>query len=96
MIDLSNSEVTATIDCTGGWYSTQIWRGVRLVICSHGSKSRGEDPHHLDGYFGLYCLLHPGEASEILLATHVGDQLLDHQHGYPLRAVVPHGEAGTG
>lgn len=29
------------------------------------------------------------QAQEILLATHVGEQVLDHVHGYPLRAVVP-------
>jgi len=29
------------------------------------------------------------EAGEILLATHVGGEVLDHWHGFPLRAVVP-------
>ena len=29
------------------------------------------------------------EAQEILLATYVGGLVLDHRHGYPLRAVVP-------
>ena len=29
------------------------------------------------------------QAQEILLATHVGDEVLHHVHGYPLRAVVP-------
>jgi DMSO/TMAO reductase YedYZ molybdopterin-dependent catalytic subunit len=29
------------------------------------------------------------EAAEILLATHVGGEVLAHQHGFPLRAVVP-------
>jgi len=26
-----NAEVTATIDCTGGWHSTQVWRGVPVA-----------------------------------------------------------------
>jgi DMSO/TMAO reductase YedYZ molybdopterin-dependent catalytic subunit len=29
------------------------------------------------------------QAHEILLATHVGDEVLEHKHGYPLRAIVP-------
>ena len=29
------------------------------------------------------------QAEEILLATYVGDQVLNHSHGFPLRAVVP-------
>jgi len=29
------------------------------------------------------------EVSELLLATHVGDQPLDHSHGAPLRLVAP-------
>ena len=29
------------------------------------------------------------QAQEILLATYVGDQVLAHVHGYPMRAVVP-------
>jgi DMSO/TMAO reductase YedYZ molybdopterin-dependent catalytic subunit len=29
------------------------------------------------------------QAEEILLATHVGDEVLNHVHGFPLRAVVP-------
>src|SRR5215211_6371272 len=31
VLALSASELTATLDCTGGWYTTQVWRGVRLV-----------------------------------------------------------------
>ncbi len=30
ILDLPTSEVTATLDCTGGWYTVQTWRGVRL------------------------------------------------------------------
>ena len=26
----ADAETTATIDCTGGWYSTQVWRGVAV------------------------------------------------------------------
>jgi DMSO/TMAO reductase YedYZ molybdopterin-dependent catalytic subunit len=29
------------------------------------------------------------QAEEILLATYVGEEILNHSHGFPLRAVVP-------
>jgi DMSO/TMAO reductase YedYZ molybdopterin-dependent catalytic subunit len=29
------------------------------------------------------------QAQEILLATYVGGEVLNHSHGFPLRAVVP-------
>ncbi|MDQ3004707.1 MAG: molybdopterin-dependent oxidoreductase, partial [Chloroflexota bacterium] len=31
VLALSISEVTATLDCTGGWYTTQVWRGIPLT-----------------------------------------------------------------
>ncbi len=90
VLALSISEVTATIDCTGGWYSTQVWRGVRLsdLLAQAGAQEK-QSYIILKGTSGYTAYLTPAEASEILLATHVGDQILDHQHGYPLRAVVP-------
>jgi len=86
----SSSEVTATLDCTGGWYSTQVWRGIRLVDL----LAQAMPPHEKVGIIlkdvsGYTARFTPAEASEILLATHVSGQVLDHWHGYPLRAVVP-------
>ncbi len=87
---LSTLEVIATIDCTGGWYSTQIWRGIRLTDLLAQAEVQGKKPiiilKDVSGYTANFT---PSEASEILLATHVGNQVLDHWHGYPLRAVVP-------
>ena len=38
---MSEDDIEATIDCTGGWHSTQIWRGVRLdrLVESGGWRS---------------------------------------------------------
>jgi hypothetical protein len=87
---LSTSELTATLDCTGGWYSTQIWRGIWLKDLLAQAETQGEKIRialiDVSGYTGYFS---PAEISEILLATHVGEQVLDHWHGYPLRAVVP-------
>jgi hypothetical protein len=95
LLALSTSEVTATIDCTGGWYSTQVWRGVRLVDLLAQAELREEkNIILLKDISGYTAYLAPSEISEILLATHVGGQVLDHWHGYPLRAVVPSRRGG--
>jgi hypothetical protein len=84
------SELTATIDCTTGWYSTQAWRGVALqTLLDQAGLSPAAGLVRLrgvSGYLGDFTL---PEAAEVLLATHVGGQPLDHWHGYPLRAVAP-------
>ena len=95
VIALSNSEISATIDCTGGWYSTQIWRGVRLSDLLSQTEIQVEKYiltlRDVSGYTSLFT---PAEISEILLATHVGNKVLNHWHGYPLRAVVPSRRGG--
>lgn len=83
-------EVTATIDCTTGWFSTQVWRGVPLsMLLEQAGLNPGAALIRLrgvSGYFGDFTL---PEAAGILLATHVGGQVLDHWHGFPVRVVAP-------
>ena len=86
---------TATIDCTGGWYSTQVWRGVRLSDLLAQAQIQDEDflllLKDVSGYTAYFTA---ADVSEILLATYVGNQALNHWHGYPLRAVVPSRRGG--
>src|SRR5215216_3651546 len=95
VLQLSSSEITATIDCTGGWYSTQAWRGIRLADLV--AQAQVQQQKHIlvlrdvSGYTAHFTL---DDMSEILLATYVGDQILNHWHGYPLRAVVPSRRGG--
>jgi Oxidoreductase molybdopterin binding domain len=90
VITMPSSEVTVTLDCTGGWYTTQVWRGVRLADLLERAGIHQERVgiilRDVSGYTAHFT---PIEFREILLATHVGGQVLDHVHGYPLRAVVP-------
>ena len=83
-------ELVATLDCTGGFYSTQRWRGVRL---GRLLDEAGIDPGiaHVrvmsrTGYRWSFGLEH---ARGLLLATHVGGEPLSHGHGAPCRLVVP-------
>ena len=90
MLALSTSEVTATLDCTGGWYSTQVWRGVRLAdLLTQAKIYQVAVNVLLKGVLDYGARFNLVQCEEILLATQVGGQILDHQHGYPLRAVVP-------
>lgn len=87
---LSNSKVTATLDCTGGWYTIQTWRGIRLTDLLRSAGLRGDAIGvTLQGVFEYTAPFTLAQAQEILLATHVGDEVLNHVHGFPMRAVVP-------
>jgi DMSO/TMAO reductase YedYZ molybdopterin-dependent catalytic subunit len=86
----AGDELEATLDCTGGFYCTQHWRGIRI--------SRLLDQVDLDPdarYVSFISVtsyrwsLPLEEARNALLATHSGEELLSHEHGFPLRLVAP-------
>ena len=85
-----DAELTATIDCTGGWYSTQVWRGVpvaRLLdLVGPAPEARSVTFTSVTGYYRKFSM---AEARGLLLATHVGGQELTHGHGFPARLVAP-------
>ncbi|MBV9417185.1 MAG: molybdopterin-dependent oxidoreductase [Solirubrobacterales bacterium] len=83
-------ELVATLDCTGGFYSTQRWRGIRL---GRLLDLAGADPgaHHVTvasvtGYRWSFAI---EDARGLLLATHVTGTPLSHDHGAPVRLVAP-------
>ena len=82
--------LTATIDCTGGWYSTQHWEGISVarVLQQAGLRSgtRSIVVRSVTGYWRRFPL---SAANGMLLATHVGGERLEHLHGAPLRLVIP-------
>ena len=90
VLALSLSEVTATLDCTGGWYTVQTWRGVRLIDLLPQAQIRPEAKgivlRGVADYTAPFTL---AQAEEILLATYVSGEVLNHVHGFPMRAVVP-------
>jgi molybdopterin-dependent oxidoreductase-like protein protein len=90
ILAISPAELTTTLDCTGGWYTLQTWRGISLPVLLTQAQLRPEAIgiilRGLQDYTALFTL---EQAQEILLATHVGAEVLNHTHGFPLRAVVP-------
>jgi DMSO/TMAO reductase YedYZ molybdopterin-dependent catalytic subunit len=80
----------ATLDCTGGFYSTQIWRGAqvgRLIERAGALPDAGWV--RFISVTGYRWSLPLGEACAALLATHVGGEPLSHEHGAPARLVAP-------
>ena len=90
VLGLSTSEVTATLDCTGGWYTVQTWRGIPLTqLLSRAQISPDTVGIILRGVMDYTAPFTLAQAEEIVLATHVSGEVLNHAHGFPLRAVVP-------
>ena len=80
----------ATLDCTGGFYSTQRWRGIRI------GRLLDQAVLHADARYVSFISvtsyrwsLPLAEARGALLATHIDEDLLSHDHGFPLRLVAP-------
>ena len=82
--------VTATLDCTGGFFTRQEWHGVRLgaLLDEAGVEPGARHVRVISrtGYRWSFGLEH---ARGLLLATRVGGEPLSHGHGAPCRLVVP-------
>jgi hypothetical protein len=87
---LPGEEKEATLDCTLGWFTVQCWQGISLkeLLAAAGAEPRSFAVK-FESVTGYAHILPLTEASQVLLATHVGGDILDHVHGFPLRAVVP-------
>jgi hypothetical protein len=91
LADLGTADsLTATLDCTGGFYSTQHWRGMSL---GHALERAGPLPRagyvRVISHTGYRWSFDLGTARKLLLATSVGGEALSHEHGAPVRLVAP-------
>ncbi|MEW5988229.1 MAG: molybdopterin-dependent oxidoreductase [Chloroflexota bacterium] len=88
--ELPAKEVTAVLDCTGGWYSEQLWRGVPvaqlLALAGVGDEAHSVTFESVSGYQRRFSV---SEARTFLLAVEVGGRPLSHEHGFPARLVAP-------
>jgi hypothetical protein len=82
-----DDRVRATLDCTGGFYSTQDWSGVwlsRLLPPGYGDQSL-----HVRSSTGYDRRFAVRDAGRLLVATRLGGVPLDPGHGFPVRLVAP-------
>lgn len=91
LLALMQDEIQATIDCTGGWYSTQIWHGVYVsrLLREAGVRSGAQSVsvEAVSGYWRRFAL-DQIFVDRYLLATHVAGQPLIHGHGFPARWIA--------
>ena len=86
---LADDEILATLDCTGGWFANQRWRGVRLdrlLVASDVRIGRSIEVRSVTGYTRRFP--HDDERT-LMLATEVGGKPLSVGHGFPARLVAP-------
>lgn len=87
---MQQEELDAVIDCTGGWWSEQRWRGAGILGLL---ASRGLDPGAstvaVRSVTGHSWTFRVADLRGALLATHVGGEELSAGHGSPVRLVVP-------
>jgi DMSO/TMAO reductase YedYZ molybdopterin-dependent catalytic subunit len=90
LLALPTTELDAVLDCTGGWWTEQRWRGVTLadLLDRHGRRASARRALvvSLTGHAWSFPL---AEAERLLIATHVGGETLSVGHGYPARLIAP-------
>jgi Oxidoreductase molybdopterin binding domain len=82
-----SERVRATVDCTGGWFATQDWTGVRLDrLLEVDDSVRSFVVVSATGYGRRFPI---GDAPSMMLATRAGERALSVGHGFPARLVAP-------
>ncbi|MEM7115498.1 MAG: molybdopterin-dependent oxidoreductase [Chloroflexota bacterium] len=80
---------TATLDCTGGWYTVQDWQGVALgELLAEAGLLEGAASVTITAVTGYKRRFTLAEANRYLLALQVAGEPLSHGHGFPLRLVA--------
>jgi uncharacterized membrane protein YhaH (DUF805 family) len=88
--DLDRGEtVEAVLDCTGGWFAVQEWRGVRLDRLLAGLDLPDGGSVDVVSVTGYRRRLPLADAGSLLLATHCAGRPLSAGHGAPVRLVAP-------
>lgn len=86
-VALFRDRVRAVLDCTGGWYSEQVWEGVRLDrLIPDPGEARSVVVRSVTGYSRR---LPAGDLPNLMLAVRLGGESLPPGHGFPARLVAP-------
>jgi DMSO/TMAO reductase YedYZ molybdopterin-dependent catalytic subunit len=87
---LPRREASVVLDCTGGWWTEQVWSGVSLMDLLE-SRGMSETATRVEviSVTGHRWTFDRRESEQAILATHVGGEPLSAGHGYPLRLVAP-------
>jgi DMSO/TMAO reductase YedYZ molybdopterin-dependent catalytic subunit len=84
------AERQALLDCTGGWYTEQVWSGIPVAwLLDQALPAAGATGVSFVSATGYRWSVPLAEARTLLLATNVGGVALDHGRGAPFRLVAP-------
>jgi DMSO/TMAO reductase YedYZ molybdopterin-dependent catalytic subunit len=83
--EMPTREVQAVLDCTGGWWTEQVWRGVPLTTLLPENARQVA----IESTTGHRIVFSASDLGTAILATHVGDEPLSPAHGFPVRLAVP-------
>ena len=87
---LPRREASVVLDCTGGWWSEQVWSGVSLMdLLARSGMNEHATRVEVISLTGHRWTFDRRESEQAILATHVGGEPLSPGHGYPLRLVAP-------
>lgn len=81
-------QVQAVLDCTSGWWTEQVWSGVRVLDVLRAAGLEADNIAALS-VTGHRIVIPVEDLRDAVLATHVGGEPLSPGHGYPLRLIVP-------
>jgi DMSO/TMAO reductase YedYZ molybdopterin-dependent catalytic subunit len=87
---LPRRSVQAVLDCTGGWWTEQVWSGTPLLAVLRQVGMTAEASRiTVQSTTGHRIEFPADELSNLLLATRVGDEPLSAVHGFPVRLAAP-------
>lgn len=79
-------QITATLDCTGGWYAEQVWTAIPLTTLLPEAVGRSIVVRSRTGYARRFPIR---DIDNLFLATAAGQSTLSPGHGFPARLVAP-------
>lgn len=85
-IDEFGDTMTATLDCTGGWYATRTWSGARLDRVLGDASGESVVIRSVTGYWRRFPL---DQSKDLLLASRLEGEPLRSGNGAPMRLVAP-------
>lgn len=86
----ATDELTAILDCTGGFVSEQRWGGTRIRALLDRARPGREASHlRVISHTGYRYSFPLADARSMLLATRVAGEPISHGHGAPVRLVAP-------
>lgn len=85
-LEAVGDEVRATLDCTGGWYTTQDFSGARVDRLIGATSGVSIVVRSVTGYWRRFPI---DQADQLYLVTHMAGLPLRDGNGGPIRLVAP-------